>query len=95
MPRKFQIKDANGTVIGRFTAPDGATDDQIKAYYTKARQTILEKRAATHREAVRTEPAVGKVLCPFCRRAIVVTTIGDHIREEAVRYGIDVGEGPP
>ena len=95
MPRKFQIKDGSGVVIGRFTAPDGATQEQIQAYYTKARNALLAKRAATQREVTRTEPPVGRVLCPFCRQPIVVTGIGDHIRMEAIKYGIDVGDGPP
>lgn len=91
MPRKFQIKDGQGKVIGRFTAPDGATKEEIERVYAKYRQQLLAKRAA--KEAARTEPSVGVVICSLCRNPVPADQVGSHVRREVRDMDLGIGDG--
>lgn len=88
MPRKFAIKDGKGNVLGRFTAPDGATKEEIEKHYARFRQELLAKQAA--REVARTEPVAGSVICQLCRKPKPADQIGNHVRREAKELGIDI-----
>jgi hypothetical protein len=87
MARTFKIVDRDGNVLGRFTAPDDATPEQIESAHARFRAQLIEKR---EREAAQTRitPRSDVLRCGFCGEYVPLDTFEKHLEAESEKEGI-------
>lgn len=86
MARRFKIVDHAGKVLGRFTAPDDATPEEIEAAHSRFRADLIAKQQAAD-EAQRTTPQ-NQLKCGFCGELVPKDEFNEHIDGESEKNGV-------
>lgn len=67
--RKFNIKDTDGKLLGTFTAPADATNEQVQRMYKKFKKRLVAKRVEREqviREKSTLPPSPREIPCSHC-----------------------------
>lgn len=87
MARTFKIVDRDGNVLGRFSAPDDATPEQIEAAHARFRAQLITKREAANEHA-RVTPRSDVLRCGFCGEYKPLDTFEKHLEAESEKHGV-------